>query len=80
MAPLPRFESEEVVKSSEEDGASSEREEAFYQQESLQTVDQCFTAIGETSIAKKKLQQVKYRKQKLKKIRAAVNKRMVPKI
>ena len=68
MAPLPRPESEEVVKSSEEevvesgeeDNASSEHE-VFYQQESLQPLNQCLTAIGETPIAKKKLQQVKYR-------------------
>ena len=87
MAPLPRSESEEVVKSSEEevvesgeeDNASSEHEEVFYQQESLQPLNQCLTAIGETPIAKKKLQ-VKYRKQKLKKIRAVVNKRIVPEI
>ena len=69
MAPLPRSESEEVVESSEEevvesgeeDNASSEHEEVFYQQESLQPLNQCLTAIGETPIAKKKLQQVKYR-------------------
>ena len=80
MAPLPRSESEdvesseeEVVESGEEDNASSEHEEVFYQQESLQSLNQCLTA-------KKKLQQVKYCKQKLKKIRAAVNKRMVPEI
>ena len=36
MAPLPRSESEEVIKSGEEDGASSEGEEVFHQQESLQ--------------------------------------------
>lgn len=55
MAPLPRSESEEVIKSGEEDGASSEGEEVFHQQESLQPVNQCLTAIGETHIAKKKL-------------------------
>ena len=43
-------------------------------------MNQCLTAIGETLIAKKKLQRLKYHKQKLKKIRAAVNKRMVPEI
>ena len=80
VVPLPRSESEEVLESSEEDSASCEGEEVFYQQESLQPVNQCLTAIGETPIAKKKLQQVKYRKQKLKKIRAAVNKRMMPEI
>ena len=60
MAPLPRSESEEVVESSEEvvesgeeDNASSEQEEVFYQQESLQPLNQCLTAIGETPIAKK---------------------------
>ena len=80
VAPLPRSESEEVVESGEEDSANSEYEEIFYQQESLQPLNQCLTAIGETPIAKKKLQQVKYFKWKLKKIRAAINKRMVPEI
>ena len=79
--PLPRSESEEMIESSQEDSdASSEREEVYYQHELLQPVNQCLSAIGETPILKKKLQHVKYRIQKFKKIRAAVSKRMLPEI
>ena len=68
-------ESEEVVESGVEDSASSEHEEVFY----LQPFDQCLTAIGETPIAKKKLQQIEYRKTEAEEVRTVV-KKMVPEI
>ena len=54
-------------------GASSQIEEdVFYAQESLDPINQCLGGIGETPIVRKKLNQVRYPKEKLKKITATI--------
>ena len=63
-----------LIESALESGACSLQEDAFQKQESLKSLNQCLAAIGETPIAKKKLQQVKYPKEKIKKIKASVKK------
>ncbi len=75
-----RAESPDQFESSQEDaGASSQLEEdVSYQHKSLESINQCLSAIGETPVVKKKLQQAKYPKEKVKKIRAAVKKTMLP--
>ena len=52
--------------------------QAHTQLESLKTINQCLSAIGETPIVKKKLQQTKYPREKMKKIRTAVKKLIAP--
>ena len=60
-------------------GASSQVEEdVFYAQESLDPIDQCLGGIGETPIVRKKLDEVRYPKEKLKKITATMKKMMLP--
>ena len=66
--PLPSSESVETFESSQEGGDASSDHEVLHQLESLEPINQCLSVIGETPIAKKKLQNIKYRKQKLKKI------------
>ena len=72
--PLPR--SESVEKSSQEDGGASIDHEVLDQLESLEPMNQCLRAIADLC-CQKKLQHIKYQKQKLKKIQAAVIKRML---
>ena len=73
-------ESADLFESSEEDVAASTHpaEETSYQLESLETINQCLSAIGETPIVKKKFQQTKYPREKMKKIRTAVKKSIAP--
>ena len=68
------------TKSSQESACAStaSEEKVLHQQGSLESVNQCLTTIGESPIMKKKLQQIKYPKEKLKKIKAAVEKSMLP--
>ena len=53
-------------------------EEVYSPHLSLEPVNQCLSAIGETLIVKKKLQQVKYPKEKLKKISKAMKTKQLP--
>ena len=77
--PVQGTESDEPFESSQvEASASSQHEEVLIPQESLETVNQCLSTLGETPIVKKKLQQAKYPKEKLKKITTAVKKKMLP--
>ena len=70
--PTPEAESETPLESSEEACASSHSlyEEVCSPHVSLEPVNQCLNALGETPIVKKKLQQVKYPKEKMKISRA----------
>ena len=64
---------------SQDVGESSQLEEsALHQQESVESLNQCLSAIGETPITKKKLQQVKYPKEKLKKVKVSIKKKIFP--
>jgi len=75
--PTPSVESTESYGSSQEDAsANTQYAESAYQQQSLESLSQCLTSIGETPINKKKLQQVHYPKEKMKKIEASVKKTM----
>ena len=78
--PAPEAESEAPLESSEEANASSYSlcEELRSPYESLESGNQCLTALGETPIVKKKLQQVKYPKEKLKKVSIAMKKKLMP--
>ena len=78
--PTPEAKSETPLESSEEACASSHSlyEEVYSQHLSLEPVNQCLSAIGETPIVKKKLQQVKYPKEKLKKISRAMKTKLLP--
>ena len=78
-APIAATESADLLESSEDVAASTHpAEETSYQLESLETINQCLSAIGETPIVKKKLQQTKYPREKMKKIRTAVKKSIAP--
>ena len=78
--PTPEAESETPLESSEEACASSHSlyEEVCSPHVSLEPVNQCLNALGETPIIKKKLQQVKYPKEKMKKISRAMKKKLLP--
>ena len=80
QVPIARPESTDQFESSLDDAGASSQEEVSYQQESLESINQCLSAIGETPVVKKKLQQAKYPKEKMQKIRAAVKKKMLPEI
>ena len=69
------------TESSQESACAStaSEEKVLHQQGSLESVNQCLATIGESPIMKKKLQQVKYPKDKLKKIKASGKKSMLPK-
>ena len=58
--------------------SSQVEEDVFYAQESLDPINQCLGGIGETPIVRKKLDQVRYPKEKLKKITATMKKMMLP--
>ena len=58
--------------------SSQVEEDVFCAQESLDPINQCLGAIGETPIVRKKLDQVRYPKEKLKKITATMKKMMLP--
>ena len=75
--PTPEAESEIPLESSEEACASSHSvyEEECSPHASLEPVNQCLNALGETPIVEKKLQQVKYPKEKLRKISRAMKKK-----
>ena len=63
--PIAATESADLFESSEDVAASTHpAEETSYQLESLKTINQCLSAIGETPIVKKKLQQTKYIQEK----------------
>ena len=68
------------TESSQEDDTadSNSQEEVSYPNDSLDTLNQCLSAIGETPVIKKKLQQTKYPKEKIKKIKSAVKMKMLP--
>lgn len=66
QVPIAETESADLFESSEEDIASSTHpaEETFCQLESLEPINQCLSAIGETPVVKKKLQHTKYQREK----------------
>ena len=78
QVPVARSESTDQFESSQEDAGASSQEEVSYEHESLESINQCLSAIGETPVVKKKLQQAKYPKEKMKKIRVAVKKKLLP--
>ena len=78
--PTPEPESETPVGLSEEAYAStySLSGELCSPHESVESVNQCLIALGETLIVKKKLQQVKYPKENVKKVSSALKKKLLP--
>ena len=78
--PEAAAESEASFESSEEACASSYSlcEELCSPHEPLESVNQYLTTLGETPIVKKKLQQVKYPKEKFKKVSRAMKKKLLP--
>ena len=72
---LPRL----AVESDPLDNSDNEFDSTYIcQQESLESVNECLQAIGETPIVKKKLVNTNYPKEKLSKIRVAAAKVMLP--
>ena len=65
-----------ATESSEEDVEVGGTENVLQEEESLDPFNQCLSAIGETPVVKKKLQQVKYPKEKIKKITTAMKKKL----
>ena len=79
--PSKEIESTESCESSHDVSVCGHLEHSdFHNKESLESLNQCLTAIGETPVVKKKLQQIKYPKQKIKKIKASVQKKLVPNV
>ena len=83
--PIPESESASSFESNHtDDGKSSQiyvvKHEVLCEHEPLAFVNRCLDAIGESPIVQKKLKQVKYPREKLKKIRRAMKKKVLPKL
>ena len=70
-----------IAKTTGDSSESDEDETVVFKDdvtESVETVNLCLDVIGETPICQRKLQQVKYPKEKLNKIKLAMKKKIMP--
>ena len=64
------------IESSQEDGEVDAESDVFEKEVSLESLNTCLRAMGETPVVKEKLQLIKYPKEKMKKITTAMKKKI----